>query len=163
MSTTTSSGVDHSTRLAPVPVSAPLAEKVRDPGYQAFLILRAAFVAAPILFGIDKFFNWMTFWPKYLWAGPPHWLGVSSLHFMYAVGVIEIAAGILVLILPRIAPYVVASWLAGIVTNLIIESISVGGHTKVFWDIALRDFGLMLGAVALARLAAVYAPKRRFR
>jgi hypothetical protein len=104
----------------------------------------------------------MTYWPKYLWAGPPHWLGVSPLHFMYAVGVIEIAAGILVLVLPRIAPYVVAAWLAGIVTNLIIKSISVG-HTRVFWDIALRDFGLMLAAVALARLASVYAPRRWFR
>jgi hypothetical protein len=59
----------------------------------------------------------MTYWPKHLWAGPPHWLGVSPLHFMYAVGVIEIAAGVLVLVLPRIAPYVVAAWLAGIVTN----------------------------------------------
>jgi hypothetical protein len=144
-------------------LSAPLAEKLGDPAYQAFLILRTAFVAAPILFGLDKFFNWMTYWPKYLWAGPPHWLGVSPLHFMYAVGVIEMAAGILVLVLPRIAPYVVAAWLGGIVTNLIIKSISVGGHTGVFWDIALRDFGLMLAALALARLAAVYAPRRWFR
>src|SRR5215469_6793942 len=136
------------------------AERIHDPAYQAFLILRAAFVAAPILFGLDKFFNWMTYWPKYLWAGPPHWLGVSPLHFMYAVGVVEIAAGILVLVLPRIAPYVVAAWLAGIVTNLIIKSVAVGGHTRVFWDIALRDFGLMLAALALARLASVYAPRR---
>lgn len=149
------------TATAPSPVQDPAAEKLRDPGYQAFLILRAAFVAAPILFGVDKFFNWMTYWPKYLWAGPPHWLGVSPLHFMYAVGVVEIAAGLLVVVLPRIAPYVVASWLAGIVTNLIIKSISVGGHTRVFWDIALRDFGLMLAALALARLASVYAPSRR--
>ena len=96
MSTTTSSGVDHSTRLAPVPVSAPLAEKVRDPGYQAFLILRAAFVAAPILFGIDKFFNWMTFWPNYLWVGFPHLFSVSPQTFMYGVGVIEMVAGLLV-------------------------------------------------------------------
>jgi hypothetical protein len=73
------------------------------------------------------------------------------------------AAGILVLVVPRIAPYVVAAWLGGIVTNLIIKSLSVGGHTGVFWDIALRDFGLMLAAVALGRLAAVYAPKRWFR
>ena len=65
--------------------------------------------------------------------------------------------------MPRIAPYVVAAWLAGIVTNLIIKSISVGGHTGVFWDIALRDFGLMLAALALARLASVYTPRRWFR
>ena len=137
------------------------AERIHDPAYQAFLILRTAFVAAPILFGVDKFFNWMTYWPKYLWVGPPHWIGVSPLHFMYAVGVIEIVAGVLVLVLPRLAPYVVAGWLAGIVTNLIIRSLEVGGHTKVFWDIALRDFGLMLAALALARLAAAYAPRRR--
>jgi hypothetical protein len=160
MSTTISTNAVRSTEVAPVDLSAPSANKLRDPTYQAFLILRTAFVAAPILFGIDKFFNWMTYWPKYLWAGPPHWLGVSPLHFMYGVGVIEIAAGVLMLVLPRVAPYVVASWLAGIVTNLVIKSISVGGHTGVFWDIALRDFGLMLAALALARLAAVYAPRR---
>lgn len=137
------------------------AERIHDPAYQAFLILRTAFVAAPILFGVDKFFNWMTYWPKYLWVGPPHWIGVSPLHFMYAVGVIEIVAGVLVLVLPRLAPYVVAGWLAGIVTNLIVRSLEVGGHTRVFWDIALRDFGLMLAALALARLATAYAPRRR--
>jgi uncharacterized membrane protein YphA (DoxX/SURF4 family) len=163
VSTTTSTNAGRSTEATPVVLSPPWAERLHDPAYQAFLILRTAFVAAPILFGIDKFFNWMTYWPKYLWAGPPHWLGVSPLHFMYAVGVIEIAAGLLVLVLPRIAPFVVAAWLAGIVTNLIIKSISVGGHTGVFWDIALRDFGLMLAALALARLASVYAPRRWFR
>ena len=163
MSTTISSRVESSPRAASAVGPGTRAEKLRDPAYQAFLMLRTAFVAAPILFGIDKFFNWMTYWPKYLWAGPPHWLGVSPLHFMYAVGAVEIAAGLLVLVLPRIAPYVVASWLAGIVTDLVIKSISVGGHTKVFWDIALRDFGLMLAALALARLAAVYAPRRSIR
>ena len=89
------------------------ADRFRDPAYQAFLILRTAFVVAPVLFGLDKFFNWMTHWPKYLWAGPPHWLGVSPQHFMDGVGVIEILAGLLVLTLPRWAPYVVAAWLAG--------------------------------------------------
>ena len=135
-------------------------EPLRDPGYQAFLILRTAFIAAPVLFGLDKFFNWMTYWPQYLWAGPPHWLGVSPQHFMDGVGAIEIVAGVLVLLLPRVAPYVVAGWLAGIVTNLAIKSITGGGHTRVFWDIALRDFGLMLAALALARLASKYAPRR---
>lgn len=134
--------------------------RLGDPAYQAFLILRAAFVAAPILFGVDKFFNWMTYWPKYLWIGVPHWLGVSPQHFMDAVGVVEILAGVLVLALPRLAPYIVAGWLAGIVTNLLIKSVAIGGHTKVFWDIALRDFGLMLAALALARLATVFAPRR---
>lgn len=131
-----------------------------DPRYQAYLLLRVAFVAAPILFGVDKFFNWMTFWPKYLWVGFPHLLGVSPQQFMYGVGVVEIAAGLLTLLLPRIAPYVVAAWLGGIITNSIILSASIGGHTAVFWDIALRDFGLMIAALALGRLAAAYAPKR---
>ena len=143
------------------PLVAPTPGKpFRDPTYQAFLILRAAFIAAPILFGVDKFFNWMTYWPKYLWIGIPHLLGVSPQHFMYAVGGVEILAGVLVLLLPQVAPYVVASWLAGIVTNLVIVSIALGGHANVYWDVALRDFGLMLAALALARLAAVYAPRR---
>jgi hypothetical protein len=115
-------------------------------------------VIAPILFGIDKFFNWMTYWPKYLWVGIPNAISVSPQHFMYAVGVMEIAAGLLVLVWPRVGSWVVAAWLAGIVTNLIVVSIAIGGHTLVFWDIALRDFGLMIAAVALARLASVFAP-----
>ena len=128
------------------------------PAFQAYLLLRTAFVAAPILFGIDKFFNWMTYWPKYLWVGIPNAISVSPQHFMDAVGVIEIAAGLLVLVWPRVGSWVVAAWLAGIVTNLVVVSIAIGGHTQVFWDIALRDFGLMIAAVALARLAAVFAP-----
>ena len=129
---------------------------LREPAYQAYLVLRTAFVVAPILFGIDKFFNWMTYWPKYLWVGIPSVISVSPQNFMYAVGVVEIAAGLLVLIWPRIGSWVVAAWLAGIVTNLVIKSIAVGGHTQVFWDIALRDFGLMIAAIALARLADVF-------
>jgi hypothetical protein len=136
----------------------PLRGDVRDPAFQACLLLWIGFTVAPILFGLDKFFNWMTFWPKYLWVGFPHFFGhVSPLHFMYAVGVVEIAAGVMVFVLPRFAPYVVAGWLGGIITNLVIISASRGGHTNVFWDIALRDFGLLLAALALARLAAVYA------
>jgi hypothetical protein len=148
----------HVLRLLPATGS----EKLSDPAYQAYLVLRTAFVAAPILFGVDKFFNWMTFWPKYLWVGFPHFLSVSPQSFMYGVGVIEIVAGVGVFLLPRLAPYVVAGWLGGIITNTIIKSIATGGHTAVFWDIALRDFGLMLAALALARLAAKYAPRRLF-
>ena len=136
----------------------PLRGDIRDPGFQAFLLLWAAFTAAPLLFGLDKFFNWMTFWPNYLWVGFPHLLGVSPQDFMYAVGVVEMAAGVMVLLMPRFAPYVVAAWLGGIITNLVIISAARGGHTDVFWDIALRDFGLLLAALALARLAAHYAP-----
>lgn len=139
-------------------------DRLKNPAYQAYLILRTAFVAAPILFGVDKFFNWMTDWPQYLWSGFPHFLGVSPQNFMYGVGVIEIVAGVGVLVLPRLAPYVVAAWLGGIITNTIIISAAAetGGHGHVYWDIALRDFGLMLAALALARLAAAYAPKRLF-
>ena len=129
-----------------------------DPGFQAFLILRTTFVLAPILFGVDKFFNWMTPWPQYLWVGFVNLLPGNAHQIMEGVGVLEIVAGLLVLLVPRVAPYVVAAWLGGIVTDLVIQSASIGGHTHVFWDIALRDFGLMLAALALARLAAVYAP-----
>jgi uncharacterized membrane protein len=76
---------------------------------------------------------------------------------MYAVGAVEILAGLLVLALPRVASYVVAGWLAGIVTDLVVKSVAVGGHSRVFYDVALRDFGLMLAALALARLAAAFA------
>jgi hypothetical protein len=145
----------HTLKLLQVP-----SEKLSDPAYQAYLVLRTTFVVAPILFGVDKFFNWMTFWPKYLWIGFPHFLSVTPQSFMYGVGVIEIVAGLGVLVLPRLAPYVVAGWLGGIITNEIIKSIAIGGHTQVFWDIALRDFGLMIAAFALARLAAKYAPRR---
>ena len=129
-----------------------------DPGFQAFLILRAAFVAAPILFGLDKFFNWMTPWPKYLWVGFVNFLPGNAHQIMEGVGVLEMVAGLLVLLVPRVAPDVVAAWLGGIVTDLVIQSIAIGGHTFVFWDLALRDFGLMLAALALGRLAAAYAP-----
>ncbi len=163
MTRTTSADLDRNSRTTTVTPPAGLEDRLRDPAYQAFLILRTAFVAAPVLFGIDKFFNWMTYWPKYLWIGFPHWLGVSPQQFMDAVGAVEILAGVLVLVVPRLAPYVVAAWLGGIVTNLIIKSIAVGGHTNVYWDIALRDFGLMLAALALARLAAAFAPRRWIR
>jgi hypothetical protein len=102
----------------------------------------------------------MTYWPKYLWVGFPNFFGVSPQQFMYGVGVIEMVAGIGVLLLPRWAPYVVSGWLGGIIVNTVIKSIAIGGHTLVFWDIALRDFGLLLAALALARLAAKFAPRR---
>ena len=127
---------------------------LHDPAHQAFWLLRIGFFLAPVLFGVDKYLNWMTYWPKYLWIGFPHFLSVSPQHFMYAVGAVEIAAGVLVLLIPRYAAYVVAAWLAGIITNLVIIS-GAPGHV-VYWDIALRDFGLLIGALALARLAAAF-------
>src|SRR2546430_10455406 len=122
-----------------------LAPVITNPAYQSFLILRAGFTAAPILFGLDKFLGLMTDWTRYLAPVFPKTIGVTPELFMRGVGVIEIAAGVLVAIVPRFAAYVVAAWLALIIVNLLVLG--------QYLDIALRDFGLMLGALALARLA----------
>jgi hypothetical protein len=116
-----------------------------NPLGRAYRILHTGFTVAPILFGVDKFFNFMVDWPKYLAPWIPNTLGISAQTFMYGVGVIEIAAGILVAFIPRYAAYVVAGWLFGIIVNLLT---GFG-----YYDIALRDFGLMLGALALGQLA----------
>jgi hypothetical protein len=123
------------------------------PAGQAFRILHAGFTLAPILFGLDKFFHLLTDWTQYLAPVFPNLLGIDKLTFMYGVGVIEIAAGILVGFIPRFAAYVVAAWLLGIIANLLILG--------AYLDIALRDFGLMLGALALGRLAAAHARAAR--
>ncbi|MEO6944446.1 MAG: hypothetical protein ABI053_07025 [Lacisediminihabitans sp.] len=116
-----------------------------DPAWQAFTLLRTVFVIAPILFGIDKFFNLMTNWPGYLTPLVTDVLPLSAQQFMYIVGVIEIAAGILVLVLPRYGALVVAAWLAGIIINLLV--------LPGYFDVALRDFGLFVAAIALFRLS----------
>lgn len=116
-----------------------------DPPLQAFVLLRAGFTVAPILFGLDKLFGLTTDWTAYLWPPAASALPLDIGAVMLAVGVIEIAAGVLVALRPRIGGYVVAAWLATIIANLLL----LGG----FYDIALRDFGLLLGALALARLA----------
>jgi len=126
---------------------------VHDPGYQAFLVLRAAFTVAPIVFGLDKFFNVLTNWPGYLAPWIDGIVPGTAQQAMYIVGVVEIAAGILVAVRPMIGGYVVAAWLAGIIVNLLL----IPG----FYDVALRDFGLLLGALALARLALVFRGTRR--
>lgn len=123
-----------------------------DPGYQAFLVLRAAFTAAPILFGIDKFTNLMVDWQQYLAPWIDHLVPGTAQQAMYAVGVVEILAGLLVAVAPRIGAVVVAAWLAGIIINLL--------SVPAFYDVALRDFGLLLAAVALARLAVRYSSQR---
>ena len=139
-------------RAAPAPAPAPrdAAADRHDPRYQAFLLLRIAFTVAPIAFGLDKFFNVLVDWPTYLAPWIDDIAPRSAQDFMYFVGVIEIVAGVLVALKPRYAAYVVAAWLAGIIFNLLTAS--------GFYDIALRDFGLMLGALTLARLASVYDP-----
>jgi uncharacterized membrane protein YphA (DoxX/SURF4 family) len=126
-------------------------ERLRDdPAYQAFWLLRIGFTVAPILFGLDKFANVMVNWERYLAPWIREASPLSATHTMYVVGAIEIVAGLAVAIKPRYAAYVVAAWLAGIIVDLL----SYSG----WYDIALRDFGLMLAALTLARLASVYDP-----
>ncbi|GGW78642.1 hypothetical protein [Streptomyces galilaeus] len=124
-----------------------------DPGYQAFVILRTGFTVAPILFGLDKFANLLVDWPTYLAPWINDIVPGSAQAAMYAVGVIEIVAGVAVALAPRFGGWLVAGWLAGIIVNLL----TIPGH----YDVALRDFGLLLGAVALARLAQRYHTKRQ--
>jgi hypothetical protein len=123
-----------------------------DPTLQAFALLRTGFTVAPILFGLDKFFNLMTDWPQYLAPFVADITPGTAQLFMYAVGVIEIIAGLVVAVRPLWGGYLVAAWLAGIIVNLLI----LGDY----YDIALRDFGLLIGALALARLAAGQATER---
>ena len=124
-----------------------------DAARQAFWILRAAFTAAPIAFGLDKFLGLMTDWPQYLAPWIDDLLPGGAEDVMYAVGAIEILAGVLVALKPRYGAPLVAAWLGGIIVNLLTFS--------GWYDIALRDFGLLLGALALARLALDYDPPLR--
>ena len=114
---------------------------------QVFWVLRFGFAAAPILFGLDKLFNWTVHWPDYLAPWINDIVPGSAQDFMYFVGAVEIAAGVLVALVPTIGAPLVALWLAGIVVNLLTA------EPPEYYDIALRDFGLMLGALALTRLA----------
>lgn len=127
------------------------AHRVRtEPAYGAYALLRAGFVALPILFGLDKFGNLMTNWEHYLAPWIVRLLPVSAHTGMLIVGGIEILAGLAVAVKPRYAAYIVVAWLAGIIVNLL----SYSG----FYDVALRDFGLLVGALTLARLASIYDP-----
>ena len=129
--------------------------RLSAPAYQAFSLLRVGFVVAPILFGLDKFAHVLVDWDKYLAPDFADALPWSTHQLMYAVGVIEIVAGLVVAFRPRFGGYLVAAWLGGIIANLLIQA--------DFYDIALRDFGLLIGAVALARLATAFAPASRTR
>jgi hypothetical protein len=112
---------------------------------QAFWLLRIGFTVAPIAFGLDKFANALVDWPVYLAPWVNDIAPGSAQDFMYFVGVTEIAAGLIVALRPRIGAYVVAAWLGGIIVNLL--------TIPDYYDIALRDFGLLLGALTLGRLA----------
>lgn len=130
----------------------PNRETLSDPAYQAFLVLRTVFTVAPIVFGLDKFANLLTDWPGYLAPWINDIVPGSGQDAMYVIGVIEIVAGIAVALIPRYGALIVVAWLAGIILNLL----TLSG----FYDVALRDFGLLVGALALARLATKYAPAR---
>jgi len=135
-------------QAAPRPPTA--ARLKSDPAFQAFWLMRIGFAIVPILFGADKFAHVMVNWDKYLAPELQHWLSpFDTVHqTMYFVGVVEIAAGILVLLLPRLGGYVVALWLAGIIVNLAM----IGGY----WDIMMRDVALFLLALTFARLASAF-------
>jgi DoxX len=129
------------------PTSA-LADQLKDPAYSAYLLLRTVFTVAPIVFGLDKFFNLLTHphhWSMYLAGWISGLFPGTADQCMYVVGVIEIVAGVVVAVAPRFGAWVVTAWLAGIIIDLITG--------PGFYDVALRDFGLLVGALALARLA----------
>jgi hypothetical protein len=126
------------------------AATLRDPAYQALLLLRTVFTVAPILFGLDKYFHVLVNWDRYVAPDVVAHLPWTAHELMYGVGAIEILAGVIVAIRPRFGGYLVAAWLAGIIVNLLL----IPG----FYDVALRDFGLLVAALALARLATAFRP-----
>ena len=125
-----------------------LAARARSRAYQAYLVLYAAFIVAPLIAGADKFFHLLVDWDQYLAPSIAARLPLAGHTFMLAVGVIEMVAGLLVAARPRLGGYVVMAWLWGIIVNLLL----IPGY----FDIALRDFGLSLGALALGRLSMVF-------
>jgi hypothetical protein len=128
------------------------AQILADPTQRAFWLLRIGFTVAPILFGLDKFAHVLVNWDKYLAPEFTDLFNAKAHTLMYAVGVIEIVAGLVVAVRPRFGGYLVAAWLAGIIVNLLM----LGD----FYDVALRDFGLLIGALALAQLAAAPVVRR---
>ncbi len=149
---TTTAPLTRTTESRLVPVRSDVTD-LSDPVNQAFWLLRIGFTIAPILFGIDKFAHVLVNWDKYL---APEFVDVFHLQahtLMFGVGVIEIVAGVVVALRPRFGGYMVAAWLAGIIFNLLL----LGNY----YDVALRDFGLLLAALTLARLATAVVPARR--
>jgi hypothetical protein len=126
--------------------------RIRSAAFQAFLVLRVGFTVAPILFGIDKFFNWTVDWPDYLAGWINDIMPGSAQDFMYFVGAVECAAGLVVMVAPRLGGPLVAAWLGGIIVNLLTND------PPEYYDIALRDFGLFLAALTLSRLAWAFRP-----
>ena len=139
--------------MATATVRAPGRSVREDPAYQAYLVLRTGFVVAPILFGLDKFTNLLTDWTTYLAPALDRLVPGTATGAMLAVGVIEIVAGIAVAVRPQFGGVLVAAWLAGIIVNLV----TMGEY----YDVALRDFGLLVAALALALLASGRTGSRR--
>jgi hypothetical protein len=126
---------------------------VADPIYQGFTLLHVGFTVAPLLFGLDKFFDSLVDWRIYLAPEINDIIPGNAHQAMLAIGVVEIVAGLVVAVKPRFGGYLVAAWLAGIIVNLLILG--------EYYDVALRDFGLLVGALALARLATGFDRERR--
>jgi hypothetical protein len=124
------------------------AARPSNPVFQAFWLLRTGFTVAPILFGLDKFLDWLVDWRIYLAPELDDLVPGHAHQAMLAVGIIEIVAGLVVAVRPRFGGYLVAAWLGGIIVNLLLQA--------DFYDVALRDFGLLIGAVALACLATAF-------
>lgn len=123
--------------------------RVASPSYQAYEILHIAFTVAPLAAGIDKFFHFLVNWDQYLSPMVSATLHVPAHTFMLAVGAVEIVAALIVAFAPRIGGWIVGLWLCGIIINLL--------SMPAYFDVALRDFGLALGAFALARLSVEYS------
>lgn len=117
----------------------------KGPAHQAYMLLRVVFIAAPIIAGVDKFFDFLVDWDKYMVP----WFGGFGAGLMKAAGVVEVIAGLGVIFKPKIFANIVGLWLVLIILNLLLMG--------EYYDIALRDFGLCLSAFALGRLAKVYA------
>lgn len=134
----------------PLPAPAPLSPRTRarqDPAFAAFWVLRLGFIALPLLMGLDKFTNLLTDWPGYLAPWVVAALPISAQAAMYVIGAVEIVAAIGIALRPRLAAWVVAAWLAGILNLLTYPG---------FFDVALRDVGLLVAAVSLGLLASRY-------
>lgn len=137
----------------PTAATAPAAPLAPASHRQAFLLLRTAFTVAPVVFGLDKFTNLLTDWTMYLAPLVTDVVPLPAQTIMYVVGVVEIAAGLAVALTPRFGSLLVAAWLLGIIVNLVILG--------AFYDVALRDAGLLAGALALNRLASARGSLRR--
>ena len=131
------------------PIETPRSE---ESVYQAYLLLYVGFIAAPVIAGADKFFHLLSTWHEYLAPQVSRLTGLEPQTFMMGVGVIEIVAGLIVAWKPKIGGLIVGLWLCGIVVNLLMLG--------KFYDVALRDVGLALGAFALSRLADTVESRR---